>query len=86
MPLTGFAYFPYTGMGMNTFRKVILVLYPQPNFLLDVGHSHNEFFQAGLDLGIPGLVSFVSLYITALWMLIRIWRRTQITARSDPAN
>ena len=84
--INGIRDFPYTGMGMNTFRKVVLVLYPHSNFLLDVGHSHNEFLQAGLDLGIPGLVSFVSLYIIAFWMLIRIWRRAQFTAQSDPTN
>ena len=63
--------FPFTGMGMNTFRKVVPVLYPlftiSPD--IDIGHAHNEFLQAALDLGIPGLIAFLALYIGAFWML-----------------
>ena len=69
--------FPFTGMGMNTFREVVHVLYPL--FLVapdvDIGHAHNEFLQAGLDLGIPGLIAFISLYIIAFWILIDAWMK-----------
>ena len=68
--------FPFTGMGMNAFRKVAPVLYPL--FLIgpdtDIGHAHNEFLQATLDLGIPGLVAFIALYIGSFWMLADVWR------------
>ncbi len=68
--------FPFTGMGMNAFRRVVPVLYPL--FLVspdvDIGHAHNEFLQAGLDLGIPGLIAFIALYIGAFWMLADIWK------------
>ncbi len=68
--------FPLTGMGMNTFRKVLPVLYPvftiSPEF--DIGHAHNEFLQAALDLGIPGLIAFIALCIVAFWMLRDIWK------------
>ncbi|MDD5468994.1 MAG: O-antigen ligase family protein, partial [Anaerolineales bacterium] len=68
--------FPFTGMGMNTFRKVVSALYPlftiSPES--DIAHAHNEFLQAALDLGIPGLVAFLALYIGAFWMLVNIWR------------
>jgi putative inorganic carbon (HCO3(-)) transporter len=71
--------FPYTGMGINTFRKVVTVLYPLftigPD--IDIGHAHNEFLQAALDLGIPGLIAFLALYIGAFWMLADIWRTTR---------
>lgn len=70
--------FPLTGMGMNTFRTVVNVLYPLfsvgPNY--DIGHAHNEFLQAALDLGIPGLIAFIGIYIGAFWMLIDSWRRS----------
>ena len=70
--------FPFTGMGMNTFREVVHVLYPlftiDPNF--DIAHAHNEFLQAALDLGIPGLVAFISIYIISLWMLLQVWKGT----------
>jgi len=67
--------FSFTGMGMNTFPEVVHVLYPLFMVAPDVniGHPHNEFLHAGLDLGIPGLIAFLSVYITAFWMLIQIW-------------
>ncbi len=68
--------FPFTGMGMNAFRRVVHVLYPL--FLVspdtDIGHAHNEFLQAALDLGIPGLIAFLAVYLTAFWMLVELWR------------
>ncbi|MBU4225932.1 MAG: O-antigen ligase family protein [Chloroflexi bacterium] len=68
--------FPFTGMGVNAFRKVVPVLYPlftvSPD--VDIGHAHNEFLQAGLDLGIPGLIAFSALYIGVFWMLADIWK------------
>ncbi|MEA3349616.1 MAG: O-antigen ligase family protein [Chloroflexota bacterium] len=75
--------FPFTGMGMNTFREVVHVLYPL--FLIapdiDIGHAHNEFLQVGLDLGIPGLIAFLALYIGAFWMLVDVSKRTQNSNR-----
>ena len=74
--LYGIADFPFTGMGMNMFRRVVHVLYPlfsiPPSY--DVAHAHNEFLQAALDLGIPGLVAFIALHLLALWMLFQVGR------------
>jgi putative inorganic carbon (HCO3(-)) transporter len=72
--------FPFTGMGMNTFRKVMPVLYPLFNISpeIDLGHAHNEFLQAALDLGIPGMIAFIALYIGSFWMLADIWKATRI--------
>ncbi len=71
--------FPFTGMGMNTFRKIMPILYPlfsiSPD--LDIGHAHNEFLQAALDLGIPGLIAFISIYFVSASMLIQIWQRSR---------
>lgn len=68
--------FPFTGMGMNTFREVVHVLYPlftiSPD--IDIAHAHNEFLQAALDLGIPGLIAFISIYIISFWMLVKVWQ------------
>ncbi|MHB8132755.1 MAG: O-antigen ligase family protein [Anaerolineaceae bacterium] len=66
--------FAFTGMGMNTFRHIVHVLYPlytvSPDLpIKDIGHAHNEFLQSALDLGIPGMIAFISLNISAFWML-----------------
>jgi len=82
--------FPFTGMGMNAFRKVVPVLYPL--FLIgpevDIGHAHNEFLQAALDLGIPGLIAFLALYLTAFWLLQDTWAACNLqpaTSNLQPA-
>ncbi|MGQ9593688.1 MAG: O-antigen ligase family protein [Anaerolineae bacterium] len=77
--LYGIADFPFTGMGMNMFRGVAPVLYPHFRSLpdQDIAHAHNEFLQAALDLGIPGLVAFVALYLGAGWRLLRALRQEQ---------
>lgn len=70
--------FPITGMGMNTFRKVMPVLYPtfltSPDF--DVAHAHNHLLQAALDLGLPGLVAYAALWLLLAAMLTRVYRGT----------
>jgi putative inorganic carbon (HCO3(-)) transporter len=66
--------FPITGIGMNMFRQVVPNMYPL--FLIspdtDIVHAHNEFLQVALDLGIPGLIAFIALYIGAFGLLARI--------------
>lgn len=75
--LYGIGDFPFTGMGMNMFRRVVPVLYPlfgsTPD--RDIAHAHNEFLQAALDLGVPGLVAFLALYLVAGWVLLGVLRR-----------
>jgi putative inorganic carbon (HCO3(-)) transporter len=66
--------FPITGIGMNMFRQVVPNMYPL--FLIspdtDIVHAHNEFLQVALDLGIPGLIAFIALYIGAFGLLAHI--------------
>ena len=68
--------FPFTGMGLNAFRRVVHVFYPL--FLVspdrDIGHAHNHLLQAALDLGLPGLIAYLALWLLAVYMLISAWR------------
>jgi len=68
--------FPFTGMGLGTFRYIMPVLYPlfsvSPD--VDLGHAHNEWLQAGVDLGLAGLVAFVALQGLALVLTYRAFR------------
>ena len=72
--------FPLTGMGMNTFRKVMPVRYPLPVQSAfpgpDLAHAHNNLLQAALDLGIPGLVAYSSLWLAAFALLVMTYRRS----------
>lgn len=77
--LFGIADFPFTGMGMNTFRRIMPVLYPTvltaPD--VDVTHAHNQLLQAALDVGIPGLIAYLSIWFGCGSLLVRVYRRTR---------
>lgn len=60
--------FAFTGIGLGGFSLVIPAIYPY--FLSGpepVPHAHNLFLQIGVDLGLPGLISFLLL----LFWLVR---------------
>jgi putative inorganic carbon (HCO3(-)) transporter len=68
--------FPFTGMGMGTFRQVMPVLYPMfslgPSF--DIGHAHNHLLNAALDLGLPGMIAYLAFWLGAAimsWQVLR---------------
>jgi putative inorganic carbon (hco3(-)) transporter len=69
--------FPFTGMGMGAFRYVMPVLYPlftiSPD--VDLGHAHNEWLQAGVDLGVVGLMAFVALQGLSLVLAYQAFRQ-----------
>lgn len=80
--------FAFTGMGMNTFRTIVNVLYPLQTIsadvpVKDIGHAHNLFLQVGLDLGIPGLIAFIGLYITSFWMISDVLKRLKRSLRGN---
>jgi putative inorganic carbon (HCO3(-)) transporter len=76
--LYGIEDFTFTGMGMGTFSHVMPVLYPAPSFApgRDIGHAHNQFLQAGLDLGPPGMIAFMSTWMVAAVLAWTTWRRS----------
>lgn len=68
--------FPFTGVGLGTFRRVVNLLYPL--FLIpadiDIAHAHNIFLQVGVDLGLGGLVAYGALLLVAgavAWQAMR---------------
>ena len=74
--------FAFTGMGMNTFRHIVHVLYPLYTVsadvpVKDIGHAHNEFLQSALDLGIPGMIAFIGINIAVFWMLLSNIKRVR---------
>jgi putative inorganic carbon (HCO3(-)) transporter len=59
--------FPLTGVGMGSFQEVAEVLYPFFITTRDVPHAHNLLLQVAVDLGIPGLIAWL-----ALWMVVTV--------------
>lgn len=68
--------FPWTGLGMNMFRRQAHMLYPYVTIApgIDLGHAHNQFLQAGVDLGLPGLIAYVAHWLVSGLVLARSWR------------
>jgi len=62
--------FPFTGIGIGTFTRVIPLLYPLSFNTENYPHAHNLFLQVGLDLGIPGLIAYLALLINIFVMVI----------------
>lgn len=67
---------PLTGVSVNGFRRVVHVLYPLFGIAdeIDIAHAHNHLLQAGLDLGLPGLISYIALWIISAILLIATFR------------
>jgi putative inorganic carbon (HCO3(-)) transporter len=70
--------YPITGIGMNTFRRLMPARYPV--FLtppdVDVAHAHNHLLQVALDLGLPGLAAYLAIWFGAALLLVRAYRVT----------
>lgn len=68
--------FPYTGVGLGTWRRVGYRLYPfQLPYTYDISHAHNIFMQVALDVGLPGLMAYVALVGLAGWTGWRVVRQ-----------
>lgn len=68
--------FPFTGLGLGNFQRVIPILYPlflvAPDSIVE--HVHNIFLQVGLDLGFPGLIAYLAVHgsvYVLLWQILR---------------
>jgi putative inorganic carbon (HCO3(-)) transporter len=74
----GLSDFPL-GMGMNNFRRVMPLRYPLSSVspTQDIAHAHNHLLQAGLDLGIPGLIAYLALWLGAGFLLFQTIRESQ---------
>jgi putative inorganic carbon (HCO3(-)) transporter len=79
---------PFTGFGLNVFRKVMLARYPGFPALPgeEPAHVHNHLLQAAIDLGLPGLVAYLALWIVAGMLLIQIHRRSTVSTYRSLAS
>jgi putative inorganic carbon (HCO3(-)) transporter len=71
--------FPFTGIGMGTFRQVANAMYP---FFLagpdaDIPHAHNLLLQVAVDQGLPGLIMWLALLLLVICGAWSVYRRGQ---------
>jgi putative inorganic carbon (HCO3(-)) transporter len=74
--------FPFTGVGMGSYGRTADLLYPF--FLYAPGttsHAHNLFLQIAVDLGVPGLIAWLAIWILMLSTAFQLYRYGQ--ARQD---
>jgi len=71
--------FPFTGIGIGTFNRVIPLLYPYFLWTPDqeIPHAHNLFLQIGVDLGLVGLIAQIALWINLFRMLHTLLRQNK---------
>jgi len=66
--------FPYTGVGMGLYGDVADLMYP---FYLHgqgiVTHAHNLLLQVAVDLGLPGLISWLVTFLIVVILSLRIY-------------
>ena len=73
--------FPFTGVGLGSFRYLLAEFYPLPDLkgagvnVVDLAHAHNLFLQTALDLGWLGLAAFALLWGVAVACLGQLGRR-----------
>ena len=68
--------FPYTGIGMGSFKPVADIFFPSSLAQPGTGnHAHNLFLQIAIDLGLPGLIAWLSILITLSVTSWRLFRR-----------
>jgi putative inorganic carbon (HCO3(-)) transporter len=67
--------FPFTGVGMGSYGRVADLLYPFFMYASgSVQHAHNLFLQIAVDLGIPGLIAWLSIWILIMSTAYQLYR------------
>jgi O-antigen ligase len=77
---TGLAMFnahPFTGVGIGNFNARFKEFAINPAFTVSEGHAHNYYINAAAETGIVGLVAYLWLVLTGLWISFRAVRRSQ---------
>jgi putative inorganic carbon (HCO3(-)) transporter len=73
--------FPFTGIGMGLYKVTAEALYPfSQTSSAGIPHAHNLFLQVGVDLGIPGLVAWLSILVLILVLSWQLYRKGRIVS------
>jgi putative inorganic carbon (HCO3(-)) transporter len=66
--------FSFTGIGMGSFTEVADTLYPFSQYTSGkVAHAHNLFLQVAVDLGIPGLIAWLAILLTVIFVSRQVY-------------
>ncbi|MGB6421517.1 MAG: O-antigen ligase family protein [Anaerolineales bacterium] len=65
--------FSFTGIGMGSFTEVADILYPFSSSPGRISHAHNLFLQVAVDLGIPGLIAWLAILLTVIFVSRQVY-------------
>jgi putative inorganic carbon (hco3(-)) transporter len=69
---------PFTGIGMGLFQGVADRFYPFMSASPEVPHAHQLLLQVAVDLGIPGLITWLAILFGVVGMSWTLWRRGRV--------
>jgi O-antigen ligase len=75
--------YPWTGVGLG--HQAYLIRsnsYRVPEQFIPLSHPHNSYLEWAAMAGIPILILFVALVLSALWLALRNWRSADMSLRS----
>lgn len=79
--------FPFTGIGMGLYGQMVDSIYP---FFINapgsVPHAHNLFLQIAVDLGIPGLISWLSVFFIVVASSVKVYFSYRSNADASPSE
>ncbi|MFN8442898.1 MAG: O-antigen ligase family protein [Caldilineaceae bacterium] len=78
--------YPLFGIGLGSFEQMMPLLLPQLFSKGTIPHAHNLLLQVGLDLGLPGLIVFLWLWIGALVVQIKTLRQLADLRQEESLN
>ncbi len=67
--------YPLFGVGQNSF-PLVYKKYRSPDVLEPhISHLHNNFLEIAVERGVLGLISWTTIFVMALWVMLKAWRR-----------
>ncbi|HEB70993.1 MAG TPA: hypothetical protein ENI77_00045 [Nitrospirae bacterium] len=74
---------PLFGVGQNSF-PIVYPKYRNPNVKEpNISHLHNNFMEIAAERGLVGLFCWMSVWVFALWIMIRSWRQNRRDKKAD---
>ncbi len=70
--------FPFTGIGMGNFQRILELMYPLFLTTEIIPHAHNLFLQIATDLGLPGLICWLAIVLGVTARLLALPKRAAL--------
>lgn len=72
--------FPFTGIGLGSFKDLAERFYAYDIYAPEyIPHAHNLFMQITVDLGIPGIVAWLSILLTMIYISWQVYKTGRTT-------